>query len=180
LWGFLSQSFFDHFLVSEFFNSHALLRKLSWILVGSVIGANVGFKLFVALQLEVAHHFMERFAFRGTGGFEPPSTFGATKTLKTLPLNPYQLPAHGCLYRANEYQRAVIRIKDRSLHTPILMVCRASYISRFCSGERRIFPWGVLQSCLLLECALLLRLGFQIRGNFVSDEKGISTNGPAR
>ncbi len=99
----------------------AWLRKLSWILVGSVIGANVGFKLFVALQLEVAHHFMERFAFRGTGGFEPPSTFGATKTLKTLPLNPYQLPAHGCLYRANEYQRAVIGIKDRSLHTPILM-----------------------------------------------------------
>jgi hypothetical protein len=81
----------------------------------------MGFKLFVALQLEVAHHFIERFAFRSTGGFEPPSTFGATKTLKTLQLNPYQLPAHRCLCRANEYQRAVIAIKDRSLHTPILM-----------------------------------------------------------
>ena len=99
----------------------AWLRKLSWILVGGVIGANVGFKLFVAQQLEVAHHFIERFAFRSTGGFEPPSTFGATKTLKTLSLNPYQIPAHGCLYRANEYQRAVIGIKDRSLHNPILM-----------------------------------------------------------
>ena len=88
------------------------LRKLSWILVGSVIRANMGFKLFVALQLEVAHHFIERSAFRRAGRFEPPSTFGATKTPKTLQLNPYQLPAHGCLCRcANEYQRAVIGMK---------------------------------------------------------------------
>jgi hypothetical protein len=28
-------------------------------------------------------------------------------------------------------------------------------------------------TCLLLECALLLRLGFQIRGNFVSGEKKV-------
>ena len=40
----------------------AWLRKLSRILVGRVIGANMGFKLFVALRLEVAHHFIERFA----------------------------------------------------------------------------------------------------------------------
>jgi hypothetical protein len=84
--------------------SHPIwLHKLCWILGGSVIGANVGFELLVALQLEVAHHFIERFAFRSTGGFEPPCTVGATKTSKTLPLNPYQLPAHGCLFRANEY-----------------------------------------------------------------------------
>jgi len=90
----------------------AWLRKLSRILAGRVIGANMGFKLFVALQLEVAHHFIERFAFRSTGRFEPPSTFGASKTPKTLQLNPYHLPAHGCLCRcANEYQRAVIGIK---------------------------------------------------------------------
>jgi hypothetical protein len=62
----------------------------------------MGFKLFVALQLEVVPHFIERFALKGSGGFEPPSTLGATKTLKTLQLNPYQLPAHGCLDRANE------------------------------------------------------------------------------
>jgi hypothetical protein len=73
--------------------------KLSWILVSSVIGANMGFKFFVALQLEDAHHFVERFAFNGIGGFEPPPTFGAPKTPKTLQLNPYQLPAHGCLCR---------------------------------------------------------------------------------
>jgi len=59
-----------------------------------VLGANMGCKLFVALQLEVAHHFIERFAGGRTRGFEPPATFGATKTLKTLLLNPYQLPAH--------------------------------------------------------------------------------------
>jgi hypothetical protein len=29
LWGFLLQSFFDHFLVSEFFNSHASLQQLT-------------------------------------------------------------------------------------------------------------------------------------------------------
>jgi hypothetical protein len=28
LWGFLLRSFFDHFLVSEFFNSHACFRQL--------------------------------------------------------------------------------------------------------------------------------------------------------
>jgi hypothetical protein len=59
-----------------------------------VLGANMGYKLFVALQLEVAHHFIERFAGGRTRGFEPPATFGATKTLQTLLLNPYQLPAH--------------------------------------------------------------------------------------
>jgi hypothetical protein len=72
--------------------------------VGSVIGADMRFKLFVPLQLEVAHDFIERFAFRSTGRFEPPSTFRATKTPKTLQFDPYQLPAHGCLCLcANEY-----------------------------------------------------------------------------
>jgi len=84
------------------------LRKLAWILVGSVIGPNMGFKLFVALQLEVAHDFIERFAFRSTGRFEPPSTFGATKTPKTLQINPYQLPA---LSLPQRVQRVVIGIK---------------------------------------------------------------------
>ena len=52
-------------------------------------------KLFVALQLEVAHHFIERCAGERTGLFELPPTVGATKTPKALLLNPYQLPAHG-------------------------------------------------------------------------------------
>jgi hypothetical protein len=54
-----------------------------------VIGANMQCKRFVALQLEVAHHFIERCAGGPTGGFEPPATFGTTKTPKTLLVNPY-------------------------------------------------------------------------------------------
>jgi hypothetical protein len=64
-----------------------------------VIGANVRGKLFVALQLEVAHHLIERCAGERTGSLEPPVTLGATETPKTLFLNPYQLPAHGLLCR---------------------------------------------------------------------------------
>jgi hypothetical protein len=86
--------------VRLFSMSEMWLRKLSWVLAGSVIGANMGFKVFVTLQLEVAHHFIERLAFRRTGRFEPPSTIGATKAPKTLQLNPYQLPAHGYLFAA--------------------------------------------------------------------------------
>jgi len=59
-----------------------------------VIGANMRCKLFVALQLEVAHHFIDRWAGGSARRFEPPATFGATKTSKTLFLNPNQLPAH--------------------------------------------------------------------------------------
>src|ERR1017187_4308849 len=59
----------------------------------------MGCKLFVALQLEVAHHFVERLAGGRTSGFEPPATFRATKTPKTHFINPYQLPAHGRLCR---------------------------------------------------------------------------------
>ena len=61
----------------------------------AVIGANMRCELFVAQQLEVAHHFIERCAGGRTRRFEPPATFGATKTPKTLLLNPCQLPAHG-------------------------------------------------------------------------------------
>jgi len=69
----------------------------------------MGCKLFVALQLDVAHQFIERFAGGRTRGFEPPATFGATKTPKALLLNPYQVPAHGRLCRCapNEYPIAV-------------------------------------------------------------------------
>jgi hypothetical protein len=55
-------------------------------------------KLFVALQLEVAHHFVERCASGRIRGFEPPATFGTPKTPKTLLFNPHQFPAHGCPY----------------------------------------------------------------------------------
>jgi hypothetical protein len=60
-----------------------------------VIPANVRRKLFVALRLEVAHHFIEGSAGGRSRRFEPPATFGAAKTSKMLVLDPYQLPAHG-------------------------------------------------------------------------------------
>jgi hypothetical protein len=78
-------------------------RRPSRIVAGGVIGANMGFEFFVALQCEDVDHFIERLAFRSTGRFEPPSTFGATKTAEMLQFDPYQLPAHGCLCRATEY-----------------------------------------------------------------------------
>jgi len=59
----------------------------------------MGRKLLIALQLEVVHHFIERLAGGLTGGFEPPATFGTSKTLKTLLFNPCQLPAHDHLSR---------------------------------------------------------------------------------
>jgi hypothetical protein len=132
-----------------------------------VIGANMQCKLFVALQLEVAHHFIERCAGGRTRRFEPPATFGATKTPKTRLFNPHQFPAHGRLCRCAPSpsepmpgtrlpsreetfwvrhnvpfprgvlpdcsrnlwaQRKMCKRDGRSLHVPIWMVCRASYI----------------------------------------------------
>jgi hypothetical protein len=52
-------------------------------------------ELFIALQLEVAHHFIERCAGGRTRRLEPPVTFGATKTPKLFFINPNQIPAHG-------------------------------------------------------------------------------------
>jgi hypothetical protein len=40
-----------------------------------MVGANVGRKLFVAQQLEVAHHFIESCAGGLSRTFEPPATF---------------------------------------------------------------------------------------------------------
>lgn len=62
-----------------------------------VIGADVQPKLFVALRLELAQHFIERCAGGRPRWFEAPATFRTTKTSKTLLLNPYQLAAHGQL-----------------------------------------------------------------------------------
>jgi hypothetical protein len=86
-------------------------------------------KLFVALQLEVAHHFIERRAGGRTSGFEPPATFGATKTPKTLSLNPYQLSAHG-----------LCRCAPTS--TPLLSRGEASWLA--INGSLRS---GVLRDC---------------------------------
>jgi hypothetical protein len=43
-----------------------------------VFGANMRFKLFVALQLKVPQHFIERFSNGRLRGFEDPGAFRAT------------------------------------------------------------------------------------------------------
>ena len=48
-----------------------------------VIGANMQRKLFVALQLEVAHHFIERWAGDRARSFEPPATLGGRRSSST-------------------------------------------------------------------------------------------------
>jgi hypothetical protein len=51
-------------------------------------------KLFVALQLEVAHHFIARRAGRRSSSFEAPATFRATKTPKTFFVDPNKPAGH--------------------------------------------------------------------------------------
>jgi len=87
-------------------------------------------KLSVALQLEVAHHFVERCAGERARRFEPPATFGATETLKTLLFNPHQLSTHSCLCRCapTSYDRMPgIRLPSGdeafSLHSRVLPDC---------------------------------------------------------
>ena len=64
------------------------------VLASGVFGASVRSKRFVALHFIVPHHFIEGFAGGRLRRVEDPSAFGATPTPKTLPFNPYLLPAH--------------------------------------------------------------------------------------
>jgi len=77
-----------------------------------VFGANMQCERFVALQLKVPHHFIERYARGRSRRLEPPATFGAAKSTKMLLFNPHQFPAHGRLYRTS--QRCLIA-RTRSL-----------------------------------------------------------------
>ena len=104
-------------------------------------------EFFVALQLEVAHHFIERSAAGRTRRLEPPATFRATKTPKTLPFNPYQLPAHG----------------EQILQAPIWIVCRASYIhGRVFVREQARF-WGSFEMLVHVSCVLKRSVLLSIR-----------------
>ena len=57
----------------------------------SVLGADMGSKLVVALLLEVPQHFAERFANWRIRSVEHPSAFGATPTVKAGFVDPYEL-----------------------------------------------------------------------------------------
>jgi len=113
------------------------LRRVPFRLLGlvlpnlfGVMGAKVGCKFPVALQFEVALHFIEGFADGHTGRFESPVTFGATKTPKTLLINPYQLPAHDRLFRCAPAN-----------------TCALSGDETFCFAINKLFRSGVLTDC---------------------------------
>jgi len=69
----------------------------------------MGAKFLVPQQLEAAKHFIEGRAGGGSRKFEPPAAFGATKTPKTLPIDPYHLPAHGRLWRCETMSSRLLR-----------------------------------------------------------------------
>jgi hypothetical protein len=76
-------------------------------------------KLLVALQLEVVHHFIERCAGGRSRRSEPPATFRASKTAKTLLFNPHQFPPHGRLCRcaaspSDRMPGTRLRVKERN------------------------------------------------------------------
>jgi len=71
--------------------------ELNWVFRarGSrVIGAKMGCKLFVALQLEVPHHFIETFTRGHRRRIKPPGAFRASKTTKALFFDPYNIAGH--------------------------------------------------------------------------------------
>ena len=86
----------------------------------------MGRKLFVALQFEVAHHLIEGCAGGRARRFEPPATFGTTKTPKILLLNPYQLPAHGRLRRCASTSTH-LRSRDETSGSPLTAPFAAAY-----------------------------------------------------
>ena len=94
-------------------------RLRAFALAPWVIGANMQRKLFVALQLEVVHHFIERCAGGRSSRIEPPATCRASKTPKTLLFNPHQFPAHGRLCRcaaspSDRMPGTRLRVKERN------------------------------------------------------------------
>jgi hypothetical protein len=54
----------------------------------------MGCKLFVALQLEVPHNFIESFTRGRSRRIKPPGAFRASKTVKTPFFDPYNLAGH--------------------------------------------------------------------------------------
>jgi hypothetical protein len=108
-------------------------------LVG-VIGANMELEFFVALQLEVAHHFVEGSAEGDTRGFESPSTLGATETAKMLLLNPYQLTVHGRLCRR---ARTGSRLRSRAKrsNSPLKVPLAAAYWRLRESRRPPVWAW---------------------------------------
>jgi hypothetical protein len=115
-----------------------------------MIGTKMGRKLFVALQLEVSLHFIERCAYGPIGRFEPPATFGATKPPKTLLLNPYQFPLHGHPGRRAPTGSRLLSMDETctfgiygSLHSALCPIAAEHRLPVWCGG-RLIKAWAKL------------------------------------
>lgn len=137
--------------VSGSAGSCSVLIICSW---SWVIGANMQCKFSVALQLEVAHHFVERCAGERAGRFEPPATFGATKTLKTLLLNPYQFSAHICQCRCA--QRRLTRLPSTRLQPGGEAFSFHSRVAPDCTrNPSSIWAWLKVRQGMEFTCANL-------------------------
>ena len=91
------------YFVEAAFEGNLQVTRLKGIFCGSrVIGAEVQFKLVVALLLVVRFHVVKRFANERPGRAECPGTFGACPALKILFLDPYQF-ATSCLHEHLEF-----------------------------------------------------------------------------
>ena len=88
-----------------------------------VFGANMGCKLFVALRLEVPHHFIKGIADGRAGGLEDPGACGATETLETAFFDPYELA-----YRRHYSRKTKFRVlMFCTIFYPLLLEYAASF-----------------------------------------------------
>jgi len=59
----------------------------------------MGRKFLIALQLEVPHHFIERFTRGRSRRIKPPGACRASKTAKARLFDPYKLAGHICFWQ---------------------------------------------------------------------------------
>jgi hypothetical protein len=81
-----------------------------------VLGASVGSKLYITQGFVLPLHFIQRFATELVRRPIDPVTLGATKALKVLGLNPYQLAWHAqsislTVYKTEHYLKAATSLK---------------------------------------------------------------------
>src|SRR5271165_1248736 len=100
-------------------------------------------EFFIALQLEVTHHFIERCAGGRAKRFVPPATLGATKPPKLLLINPDQSSAHGrrcrCAPKSRDRKpgsRSPSRDEAFSFRSRVLPVCKQKTAAQSRCGGR--------------------------------------------
>jgi transposase-like protein len=94
----------DKTLELDFFKQPGL--STSCVLGSGMFSANIGCEIFIALQLVVLLHFIQRFAGGWSRRIEHPCAFGAAPAPKTLFFDPYQFAEH----RLPSTSRDVVRL----------------------------------------------------------------------